>query len=466
MHKAHELVKNSEDIKILTHIDCDGISAGAILSSTLDRLGVDHEVEFISLDMIPGLKSENELTIFSDLGSGQNLDHFATSNSKVLILDHHPPLRKMGSTWKGEFIEINPYYFDIDGSSQVSGGGLSYLLAKKFGFEDLSWIGVLSAVGDMQNSLTGRLEGLNTYILKDGVQRGLVRTFNDLAIYGRQTRPLYIALSYFGDVKLPISNNKNECIELLKKLDIARKKGKVPRTLSDLNENEKEKLFSELVKMLTREVPSKYVKYIPLLVSGDFYDFLNEERYSPLRDASEFSTAVNACSRHDQPEIALKVLKGNRGIALQDMQSLTKKHRRYLAQKMEWIENEGQIKSLENIRYFEGNEIKSNVIGTIAGMLLTYGDDQEKMEGEKKQWQKPMMAFTEMGDEKDGLKVSLRCSRLLAYDGIHFGNLIKKVADKVGGTGGGHSVACGAYIPTEKKEDFLKIFNNSITGLI
>ncbi|HNS26078.1 MAG TPA: DHHA1 domain-containing protein, partial [Methanobacteriaceae archaeon] len=218
--------------------------------------------------------------------------------------------------------------------------------------------------------------------------------------------------------------------------------------------------------MLTREVPSKYVKYIPLLVSGDFYDFLNEERYSPLRDASEFSTAVNACSRHDQPEIALKVLKGNRGIALQDMQSLTKKHRRYLAQKMEWIENEGQIKSLENIRYFEGNEIKSNVIGTIAGMLLTYGDDQEKMEGEKKQWQKPMMAFTEMGDEKDGLKVSLRCSRLLAYDGIHFGNLIKKVADKVGGTGGGHSVACGAYIPTEKKEDFLKIFNNSITGLI
>jgi RecJ-like exonuclease len=318
----------------------------------------------------------------------------------------------------------------------------------------------------MQNSLTGRLEGLNTYILKDGVQRGLVRTFNDLAIYGRQTRPLYIALSYFGDVKLPISNNKNECIELLKKLDIARKKGKVPRTLSDLNENEKEKLFSELVKMLTREVPSKYVKYIPLLVSGDFYDFLNEERYSPLRDASEFSTAVNACSRHDQPEIALKVLKGNRGIALQDMQSLTKKHRRYLAQKMEWIENEGQIKSLENIRYFEGNEIKSNVIGTIAGMLLTYGDDQEKMEGEKKQWQKPMMAFTEMGDEKDGLKVSLRCSRLLAYDGIHFGNLIKKVADKVGGTGGGHSVACGAYIPTEKKEDFLKIFNNSINGLI
>lgn len=187
MHKAHELVKNSEDIKILTHIDCDGISAGAILSSTLDRLGVDHEVEFISLDMIPGLKSENELTIFSDLGSGQNLDHFTTSNSKVLILDHHPPLRKMGSTWKGEFIEINPYYFDIDGSSQVSGGGLSYLLAKKFGFEDLSWIGVLSAVGDMQNSLTGRLEGLNTYILKDGVQRGLVRTFNDLAIYGRQT---------------------------------------------------------------------------------------------------------------------------------------------------------------------------------------------------------------------------------------------------------------------------------------
>ena len=30
--KAKELVNKSEDIKIYTHIDCDGVTAGAILS--------------------------------------------------------------------------------------------------------------------------------------------------------------------------------------------------------------------------------------------------------------------------------------------------------------------------------------------------------------------------------------------------------------------------------------------------
>jgi single-stranded-DNA-specific exonuclease len=455
MNKARELVENSEDIRILSHLDCDGISAGAILSSTLDRLEIDHEIEFISLDMIPEQRADNELTIFSDLGSGQNLDYFATSNSKVLILDHHPPLRKMGSGWKGEFIEINPNYFGMDGSYHVSGGGMSYLLAKKFGFEDLSWIGILSAVGDMQNSLTGKLEGLNQFILEDSAKLGLVRSFNDLAIYGRQTRPIYVALSYFGDVKLPITNNRNECLLLLKKLKIPSKHGRNPRTLSDLTQDEKVRLFSELVRMLTLEVPRKYAKYVPRLVSGDSYEFLKEKRYSPLRDAGEFSTAINACSRHDRPDIAFKVLKGNRKMALKDMEHLAKEHRRYLARQMDWAQEEGRIKSLQNIQYFDGDGIKSNIIGTVAGMLLSYGN-----------WKKPMIAFTEIGDEKEGLKVSLRCSRLLAYDGIHFGNMMKVVANKVGGTGGGHSVACGAYIPQHRKEDFLKVFNQTLNGLI
>ncbi|HEY0196549.1 MAG TPA: single-stranded DNA-binding protein, partial [Methanobacterium sp.] len=142
--KAHNMVKNAEDVKIYSHIDCDGLSAGAILSSTMDKLEIDHEIEFISLDRIEDLRPSNELTIFSDLGSGQNLDEFTTSNSKVLILDHHPPLRSQNQ-FNGNFLELNPHYYGIDGSYEISGGGMSYLLAKTFGFYELSWMGVLSA---------------------------------------------------------------------------------------------------------------------------------------------------------------------------------------------------------------------------------------------------------------------------------------------------------------------------------
>ena len=37
--KAKELIENSEDIKIYSHTDCDGISSGAILAGILDRIG-------------------------------------------------------------------------------------------------------------------------------------------------------------------------------------------------------------------------------------------------------------------------------------------------------------------------------------------------------------------------------------------------------------------------------------------
>ncbi len=453
--KAHDMVKTAEDVKIYSHIDCDGLSAGAILSSTLDELEIDHEVEFISLDRIEELRPENELTIFSDLASGQDLDKFVTSNSKVLILDHHPPVRSHNQ-YNGGFLELNPHHYGIDGSYQISGGGMSYLLAKTFGLLRLSWMGVLSAVGDMQDSHNGKLQGLNQEILQDAITSDLVNSCYDLSIYGRQTRPLFIALSYFGDVNLPITNNRNECILLLNKLEIPTKNGSgKQRTLYDLSIEEKQRIFSELVRMLSKEVPQRYVKHIPKLVSGDTYEFLNEEMYTPLRDASEFSTAVNACSRNKQHEIALKVLKGDRDGALKNMQKLTRKHRRYLAQNMEILREEGMINKLDNLQYFEGNGIKSEVIGTITGMLLSHAD-----------WKKPIIGFTDVSNQKDGIKVSLRCSRLLAYDGIHFGNLIKKVAEKVGGSGGGHSVACGAYIPESKMDDFLKKFDNSLEGVV
>ena len=452
--KAHKMVEDAEDVKIYSHIDCDGLSAGAILSSTMDKLGIDHEIEFLSLDLLEDLKPENELTIFSDLGSGQNMVNFTTTNQKVMILDHHPPLRTQNQH-NGTFLELNPHYYGIDGSYEVSGGGMSYFLAKTFGFVDLSWIGVLSAIGDMQDSFNGKLQGLNQEILQDSVGEGQVHSSYDLSIYGRQTRPLFVALSYFGDVKLPITNDRNECMLMLRKLEIPTMEDGKSRTLYDLNMEEKQRIFSELVRMLSREVPQRYVKHIPRLVSGDAYEFLNEQLYTPLRDASEFSTAINACSRNKRHEIAMDVLKGNRDGALKDMEKVARQHRRYLAQKMTWIKEEDRIIPLDNFQYFEGYGIKSEVIGTITGMLLSYGD-----------WKKPIIGLTDVSDENDGIKISLRCSRLLAYDGIHFGNIIKKVSQKVGGNGGGHSVACGAYVPQSNLDDFLKLLDSSLNGVV
>lgn len=455
--KARDFIESTNDIKIYSHIDCDGISAGAILSIILDRLKIKHEIEFVSLDKLENIEINHDLTIFSDLGSGQEIEKNAKDTSKILVLDHHPPLKD--KDFKDhvpyDYIEINPLHWGIDGSYYVSGGGLCYFLACEFGYTDLSWIGILSAVGDMQNIRTGKLEGLNKIILNDAVKDGYVKCISDLSLYGRETRPLFIALSYFSDVNLPITNNKTESIALMKELGIARKKGKRFRTLSDLDNSEKGKLFSKLLEMLSTVVPGEYVQYIPRLILGDSYEFLLEDKHTFLRDASEFSTAMNACARNKQEAVALEILKGDRIIALDQLDIISQNHRRYLAEHIQLIEGSDKIIEMDNIQYFNGSGIKSEVVGTIAGMILSFGN-----------WKKPMIGFTQISDEDDDLKISLRCSRLLAYSGIHFGNIIREVSRSLGGNGGGHSVACGAYIPKDKKDEFLTKFNDSLEGLI
>ena len=452
--EARELIETSDDIKVYSHIDCDGICSGAILSTILDRNNKEHEVEFVNLDVLDDIELEHELTIFSDLGSGQNITGKAHKGHKIIILDHHPPLRELDyRTGKDyTYLEINPLHHGIDGSYYVCGGGLCYFLAKEFGYDDLSWIGLLSAIGDMQNTRTGHFEGLNKIIQQDAIDGGYLEVIeNDLNIYGRNTRPLFVALSYFSDVKLPITNNTTETMAILEELGIDEKNNR--KTLNQLTMEEKAKLYQRLSAMISQVVPGKYVKYIPQLIIGDSYTFIKEDASTFLRDASEFSTAMNACGRNHEEKIAMEVLKGDRYLALDELESVSRDHRRNLAPSIEKVADgeHSNIIELENLQYFDGTGIKPEIVGTITGMVLGYCN-----------WKKPIIGFTQTDD--GGLKISLRCSRLLSYDGIHFGNIIREISSQVGGSGGGHSMACGAYIPIDKKCEFFERFNKALEG--
>ena len=451
---AKEIIENSSDIKIYSHIGWDGICSGAILSTILDRQNKVHDIDFVNLDVLDDIELDHELTIFSDLGSGQRIDTKAKEGQKIIILDHHPPLRDLDYKDNKDYtyLEINPIHHGIDGSYYVCGGGLCYFLAKEFGYYDLSWIGVLSAIGDMQNTKTGHFEGLNKIIQKDAVDGGYLElTENDINIYGRNTRPLFVALSYFSDVKLPITNNTAETMAILEELGIDEKHKR--KTLNELTMDEKVKLYQKLVEMISKVVPGRYIKYIPQLIIGDSYTFLKEDEDSFLRDGSEFSTAMNACGRNHEEKVAMEVLKGDRIEALDQLEAISKTHRYNLATSISQIaeSDETNIIELENLQYFDGTGIKPEIVGTVTGMILGYCN-----------WKKPVIGFTQTDDE--GLKVSLRCSRLLSYDGIHFGNIIREISREVGGTGGGHAMACGAYIPVENKCQFIELFNEKLTG--
>ena len=225
------------------------------------------------------------------------------------------------------------------------------------------------------------------------------------------------------------------------------------KTLNELTMDEKVKLFQKLLEMISKVVPGRYVKYIPQLIIGDSYTFLKEDEDSFLRDGSEFSTAMNACGRNHEEKVAMEVLKGDRIEALDELEAISKTHRYNLATSITQIaeSDEANIIELENLQYFDGTGIKPEIVGTVAGMILGYCN-----------WKKPVIGFAQTDEE--GLKISLRCSRLLSYDGIHFGHIIRKISSEVGGSGGGHAMACGAYIPIDKKDEFIELFNQELEG--
>ena len=130
LNKAKDKILDAEDVTIFTHTDCDGITAGSILSSILDKLEIDHTVNFVEINEVESLDTETDLTIISDLGAGQNIANLCNnSNSSVIVLDHHPPIRKLGTELKGDLIEINPNYerYTFIGTTQLNVQGFYVL---------------------------------------------------------------------------------------------------------------------------------------------------------------------------------------------------------------------------------------------------------------------------------------------------------------------------------------------------
>ena len=114
---------------------------------------------------------------------------------------------------------INPYFYDFDGSIEVSGAGICYFFVKSFNQKniDLSPIALVGATGDIQsqgpnNSFTG----LNTVILEHATKTGLVEVNNDLNF--SSIKPLNEAISYSAEIHLPgLSENTSKMLKFLKR---------------------------------------------------------------------------------------------------------------------------------------------------------------------------------------------------------------------------------------------------------
>ncbi len=441
-----EHLREAEEVLLASHIDADGLTSAGIAVSALERAGIPFEVTFANqldseeLDRIA--TTDYDTVLFTDFGSGQLdliADHEAAGEFTPVICDHHQP------TDAETAYHLNPLLEGIDGASELSGAGASYLLARALGGtenRDLAALAVVGAVGDMQAS-DGELRGANQAIVKEGVKAGVLDTGTDLALYGTQTRPLPKLLEYTSDIGVPgISNDTGGAIRFLEGLDLDLRSEDGWRCWADLASEEKRTVASALVRRaVTRGVPADTIDGL----IGTTYTLAEELPGTELRDASEFSTLLNATARYERADVGLAVCLGNRDGALTAARRLLRTHRRNLSEGLNWVK-ETNITREDHLQWFDaGDRIPETIVGIVAGMAVgSAGIDRER----------PIIAFAEKSE--DSAKVSARGTHRLVRQGLDLSAVMGTAASAVGGEGGGHDVAAGATVPKPARSGFIE----------
>jgi len=416
--QARRFALSMSDPLVVHHHDADGVSSGAIVVKALKEEGKEPRTKCIKkLDdfAIDELRSEREI-IFVDLGGGNPK---VNELHDILIIDHHQTegISKM---------QINPMLHGIEGSDELSASGAAFCVFRKG--VDLAIVG---AVGDIQSPL----KGMNHWVLEQGVGSGEVKMDEDLRFYGRYCRPLVQFLAFSDDPYIPmISYREERAMDLLASLGIGLKDGERLRVYADLSEDEKRKLISEIANIL---ISSNSMKKTAELI-GESYVFPNHPRNETF-EANEFSTLLNACGRHGRPDIGLKVCLGEES-AYAQARELLSLHRKMIREGIGFASK--SVQDLGPFCFLDARGIvDESILGTVCGMVL------------RASWGKPIIGIS--SGENNTIKVSSRANRALVSAGLNLAQIMKAGVEATGGIGGGHRIAAGASIPSDKINEFL-----------
>ncbi len=442
---------------VVSHHDADGLSSAGIMGSALARANARFTiriVEELREDLVDEIsKAKPDIVIFTDIGSGY-LDLLAThlEAKSTLILDHHPP----NSLASGKIVQLNPHEFGIDGATLVSAAGVSYLVARALseGNKDLSTLGIVGALGDMQDKNEERsLMGLNEILVEDAVSSGNAVVDSDLVLYGRETRPIHRSLAYTTTPYLPnLSGREDNCLRLLTNAGIRLKDGERFRTIADLTQDEKQKLLNAIISYLASV---GFQSNVVLDMVGTVYTMVHEAPGSPTRDGREFSALLNACGRTGNPSIGISVGLGDRKTALEEATEVVANYRKTLASYMEWLtKSPDAIQKFKVIWVIRGeNEIQESMTGAFSSIISSAGNLSSD---------NAILVLTKAKD--GGIKLSARAPAKLLKMGLDLGAALSITAKKYSGFGGGHNVAAGAHIKVEEPTQFLQELDQVLLG--
>ena len=452
--KVKDSIKNKKRILVTTHIDCDGITSGSIITNALIRAGAKCTVrtanEF-NTNLIQKLKKdENDFHIITDLGGGFGKDIGENLDDNWFVLDHHEIPEE-----EHEFPNIiNAWKFGIDGGREICAGGMAYLAATSLDKKnrDLSAIAVVSAIGDRQDQGEKKsFIGKNLEILETAKKLGLIEVDLDLLLVGRETRPLPDSLAFTSQPFIQgLTWNRDACLALLNSSGIDLKDGSRWRVLADLSQDEKRSILESIAKYATgkdaTEIMGEFIGYT--------YTFPREDRRSFLRDAREFSTLLNSCGRIEKSGIGIAICMGDRNKMLLEGEKVLLEYRHKIRDYMNILTNERwRINNTEDYVLVNAEGlVPETMTGTISSLIAGSPKNSGKI------------VFLRTDSSEGMIKFSSRKSNG-CKSGVNLSFLMKNAAERFDGIGGGHDAAAGAKITKDKLDEFLDYLEENVTKM-
>jgi len=420
----------SSRIRVVSHYDADGISSAAIICKALYRDGYDFHASIMRNPFNKGLerlsKEQNELIIFCDMGSGQ-IEAIEKMQCKSIIIDHHQYLKEKTSE---NVLQINANLCGMNGNYEACGATFSYSIVKTLNHKnvDLAPLAMVGATGDKQ--YIGGFSGYNKTILEEALKNGFLKENIGIKLYGETLQDsLYYSIDpyYIG-----LSGNNEEIVELLKKLKL-----KKTDKIEDLDENQKKILNSYLM-----------FKLLKIGCEKNILDTVIRTRYYSDNlgcELERFADILDSCGKGGNRGLGLALCMSDKQAFVEALK-FEKEYKQRILDELSSLEKEG-FKEMKNFRYFYSRD--SSLGGVISGIATNYILDKEK----------PLFSISKNDSE---IHVSCRGNQYLVGKGLDLGIAMNESANKLNGYGGGHKIAAGATISSEKEKEFLELVDKII----
>jgi len=443
IRKLSRMIEELDDpIAVLTHYDADGLSSGG----SFTRLFAKLNKKFI-VRGVPDLSDENLSEFFDinaysyiilDLGSGDLKSIYKmwknTKSDYLIIIDHH----KIGSEIPDDenFIFLNPEVYGLDGGrigcTAVLSSLIGYFQEKDPYFLE---IGIVGATGDMQ--INGELNDINKYLVRKSIENKIISRERDFIFFVNKSLPIYKAITWNYIPYIPHFSGRDDIgWQLVNKagINIRREDGSFTK-VGDLSQDEKSKLL-EMILQYISSIGISDIKTNDLIVERYV---LNLEEDSQLKTSVDFANLLNSTGRLGKEYLGILLAAGVRDDILDETKKLHEERRRILANYLELADRIIRVKDgLIGVIDFRGKDFNPRFGGTISSIYSRSIEYQDKI----------IIVLSE--DEKGKVKISARAPRELVEKGFNLAEVMKELAKKFNGRGGGHNIAAGATLENRK----------------